>query len=246
MEIRFRGLICHAQFTADGGKTRDLAVFIEYPDHVANLMVHKNDVLDHQGPYSPSADFWCFKLRNLVTTSLGSGLAASRNMPEVPSLLDARVASGDRTPDDAARNRQPSNRFRAILDLPPRGNYSVYQHFKDRAVFGAEPFGCIAHTVAYTVQTDDDVRVDLGSEGRFVVIERNAVFFMDNRSPASGTESAHVPSHFLSYTQLFHGTTVITAPTPDNVACTSRQKDQGVYCGGFPELDVDCSNSRFP
>ena len=246
MQINFRGMICHAQLTADNGRTRDLAVFVAYPHHVASLMVLKNDVNDSDGPYSETGDYWCFELRDHVTSSLGSGLAATRNLPEVPSLLDARIATGDRTPYDAARNREKSTRYNAIFDLPPRGNYSVVANYDDQALFGNERFGCIAHTVGYAVDAKDNVRIELGWSNHYVVVKPDAVFFMDNRSPLSGSATPHVPSHFPAYAKLFYGATSITAPTPDQLKCTIRQQRFGLYCGGHPELDVDCSNSRFP
>jgi hypothetical protein len=235
-------MICHAQLTADDGRTRDLAVFAAYPKHVANLMVLKDDVDDYNAPYEKTGDYWCFLIKDHVTTSLGSGLAASRSLPEVPSLLDARVATGDRSPYDAARNREKSARYNAILDLPPRGNYSVYTKYEYQAFFGAEPFGCIAHTVSYAVDAKDPVKLDLGWNNYYVVVQPNAVFYMDNRSDP---DTPQVPSHFLAYAKLFYGATNITAPTRSEETCPKFQSD-AVYCGNYRDLDIDCSNSRFP
>lgn len=245
MEIRFRGLICHAQLTADGGKTRDLAIFMAYPNHYATLMVREKDVVAHNGPLTKCKDdYWCFDIEDLVKTSLGDGVAASRNLRRVPSLLDSWVAQGDKTPHNAARNRVKSIRYNAILDLPPNGNYRVHAHYKCRALFGFKAFGCIAHTVAYSVAADEDVRIDIGSTGHYVVVDPNASFYMDNRCP--DCDKKQTPSHYVAYAQLFYGATNITPPNIDTVECTSLQDRDKQYCRTDRDLDVDCSNSRFP
>lgn len=244
MKIRFAGLICHTTLNIGMNDEKQYAALIADAGHAPLLTVPDNYLISVSPRLTvlPGHGFSCIPIEGCVTTpTLGEGAALERDIEEVPSLMD--VSTGQ-TPNPTIRECPPEpNVFHAVVHLPPYGLLTVDDYYLKQASFRAEPAVCLPRVIVYLVNTSDVANVRIEVHGEPVIISQAAEIFITNMSVPSADDQV---SHFEYYKKFFYPeASEIDVPVP-KTGCWYGTPQNILSCGSGSDLNVDCSNTRFP
>jgi hypothetical protein len=262
MKIRFAGLICHTTFP-EAAPQRQYAALIADAGHTplislatAQLVfVSQNipDVIYSGGSAGDGSDddgsvaddgsvcipfYGCLKAVNL-----GAGLPASIAISEVPSLKEVTVGTHKVNPTIA---HCPPNGdvFHGVFELPPYGQLAVDDYYLKQVSFHAQEPHCLPRMVIYRLNTGvGDVTFELNGER--VVVAANAEVLISNMSISS--DDRNRPSHFPYYKKVFDPEAELVYSPVLSTGCGYGTQIMALpSCVAPQDLNVDCSNTRFP
>ena len=242
MRLRFQGLIVHTEIDAvPEGRKIQIAVLMQHSVHRPVLTVRTADL--KPGTNAPvigtGPGVKCFSLKDRVTNSLGNGTATTVSLSRVPQIDRLRSGGGGIHPNVATRAAHAN--FHAYVELPPGGTLAVEDFYLDQVNFGATPFGCLGRTVSYDLIAAGNVTFTIS--GKDVVVDKNAILRISNREH----DKTPGPSDYDAYKKFYRpAASAIEHPkriTPCDEGTAAPAENS---CGEDADLEVDCSNTRFP
>ncbi len=264
MRIHFQGLIVHARVPDSSRMITDIAVLMADPagsqDHVPLFAVRKADVANVFPPTNPTtADTYCFDLTNArVTTDIGAGAGTVPYLKHIPQLSQIVPTSTGAKEHADVTSRTPGGNFYSFVDLPDKGTLSVEDFFPCAVSWGGFK-GCIGQTVLHYLAASvlqPTVTFTIAyTSGQTITVEviRNADVWITNRCEGSGCAGAPskcsgtpTTSHSDLYKNFFATAHAVAVPTKTKACDIDIAPADIVSCGQGQDLDVDCSNSRFP
>ena len=257
MKIRFRGLIVHA--TRDQGLVteKQYAALVADNAHKPVLSLLSAYVRRHDPtlPRDTNDDgtISCFPLAGRVLIpALGEG-KATFNPNVLPSLLT--VTNGTAESAEIDSSTPSSAVFHAVVRLPPNGLLEADDYYLCQASFRGTPFGCLPRTMRFLLNTVGMGIVSFDIGGKFLEVTEDAEMLISNisntsvapRLPTRCSAPASSTSHYLHYARFFDPVaTVVDAPAQSGSCSFGTPGDALPSCAVPGDLDIDCSNSRFP
>jgi hypothetical protein len=242
MKIYFQGLIVHAEV---GDEKKQVAVLMKMEHHAPLMTVNRRDFRQNassppDGDDGDNGTVYCFGLDGRVTTDLAWGTATGplTNLPKVRRL---KSGGGDIDPDVPIRLK--GSKFAAFVDLPA-GSFSVKDYYEKEIDFQNVHFGCLPRTVTYEFAATSDVTFTIEG-GKTVVLAPDAEIYITNRQPRNMMKMG---SHYEAYKNFFKPpATSIVPPVGSTTPCPMGSVPPPRPTCVIPrELEVDCSNTRFP
>jgi hypothetical protein len=253
MKIHFQGLIVHADIDIDD-MSKQLAVLMAMEDHVGWMTVNTADLRAALSAVperleTASAGVACFPLVGLVTTDAGWGTARN-SPPSIPQPRKLKTGQVSLDPDVVAR--RAGAKFAAFIELPD-GTFSVKDYYPNKVTFANVDYGCLARTITYDPKTTADIAFTIHGTGKTVTIAADAEIYITNTQSADSARSSlrhamAMPSHYDAYKNLFEPpATSIYPPVDTSIPCPSGSvPPPRPTCIQPADLQVDCSNTRFP
>lgn len=172
------------------------------------------------------------------------------------SLSSLLAVTNGRTPSlEIDRCPPATSVFHAVVQLPPGGLLEPDDYYLCQASFNGTGFGCLPRVMRYLLNTTGAGTIEFLINGRFLRVFENAEVLITNNSPQSGgtpvppgcTAPASPTSHYLLYSKFFDPpATTVFAPA-QNGGCSFGTPGVPLPACAVPaDLDIDCSNSRFP
>lgn len=247
MKFRFAGLVSHVTLEPGNPKEETQLAILPYAvDHVATLSV-RDDLVDDPEDVGKVVDGTrCFPLaRCFMSPDLGSGAVAIRQIEDVPSLKNVTngaklTAEVEKCPPDAAV-------FSAIVYLPPRGRLFAEDYFKYEVEFNGKFHGPLPRTITYTIRTISRVGFEIYNKDTDKMAP--ITFEPDAEVLVANVCESTTGNHFQNYKLLFDppASSVYDPSDTKKKPCTFYTPAQPLpKCATEADLEVDCSNSRFP
>jgi hypothetical protein len=244
MKIHFQGLIVHAEVDSSGKK--QVAVLMRMAHHAPLMTVNRSDFRQNassppDGDDGGGGTVYCFGLEGKVTTDLGWG-TASNALTRIPQVRKLKSGGGDIDPDVPIRLK--GNKFAAFVELPA-GTFSVKDYYEKEIDFQIVHFGCLPRTITYDFVAASDVTFTIEGGNKTVVLAPNAEIYVTNAQPKNMMKMG---SHYEAYKNFFNPPAIsIVSPVESTAACPMGSvPPPRATCIVQRDLEVDCSNTRFP